>query len=42
MTCAITCDHDGHLYVFSVKSGAWEDIDTRAVRDDHGGDGASK
>ena len=35
---AITCDHDGHLYVFSVKSGTWEDIDTRAVRDNDDGE----
>ena len=39
---AITCDHDGHLYVFSVKSGTWEDIDTRAVRDDQGDASAKK
>jgi len=31
---AITCEHDGHLYVFSVKTGKWEDIDTRAIPDD--------
>jgi hypothetical protein len=39
---AILCDHDGHLYVFSVKTGKWEDIDTRADDDDQdGGKGAS-
>jgi RNA polymerase sigma factor (sigma-70 family) len=27
---AIICLHDGHLYVFSVKTGKWTDIDTRA------------
>jgi hypothetical protein len=27
----ITCVHNGHLYVFSVKTGKWEDIDTRAA-----------
>jgi len=31
---AITCEHDGHLHVFSVKTGKWEDIDTRAIPDD--------
>jgi hypothetical protein len=39
---AITCDHNGHLYVFSAKSGAWEDIDTSAIRDDQSGDSAAK
>jgi RNA polymerase sigma factor (sigma-70 family) len=39
---AITCDHNGHLYVFSVKSGTWEDIDTRAVRDDQDDASAKK
>ncbi len=28
---AITCEHDAHLYVFSRKTGRWEDIDTRAI-----------
>ena len=31
---AITCEHNGHLHVFSVKTGKWEDIDTRAAPDD--------
>jgi RNA polymerase sigma factor (sigma-70 family) len=39
---AITCDHDGHLYVFSVKTGKWEDIDTRAVPDDRDGERGAK
>jgi hypothetical protein len=37
---AITCEHNGHLYVFSVKTGKWEDIDTRAAPDDQDGDKA--
>jgi hypothetical protein len=28
---AITCPHSSHLYVFSAKTGTWEDIDTRAI-----------
>jgi RNA polymerase sigma factor (sigma-70 family) len=28
---AITCPHGSHLYVFSSKTGTWEDIDMRAV-----------
>jgi hypothetical protein len=39
---AITCDHNGHLYVFSVKSGTWEDIDTRASRDDQDAQSANQ
>jgi RNA polymerase sigma factor (sigma-70 family) len=39
---AITCEHNGHLYVFSVKSGKWEDIDTRAMTDSSDGEGARK
>ncbi len=39
---AITCDHNGHLYVFSVKGSGWEDIDTRAVGDDQDGESAGK
>ena len=31
---AIICEHNGHLYVFSVKTGKWEDIDTRAAPDE--------
>ncbi|MGO9468495.1 MAG: RNA polymerase sigma factor [Isosphaeraceae bacterium] len=38
----ITCRHDAHLYVFSVKTGKWEDIDTRAVPDDENGERAAK
>ncbi len=38
----ITCQHDAHLYVFSVKTGKWEDIDTRAVPDDQDGERAAK
>jgi hypothetical protein len=30
----ILCEHNGHVYVFSVVTGTWEDIDTRAVPDD--------
>jgi RNA polymerase sigma factor (sigma-70 family) len=41
-TDAITCEHNGHLYVFSVKTGEWEDIDTRAVPDDQDGERAAK
>jgi RNA polymerase sigma factor (sigma-70 family) len=39
---AITCDHSGHLYVFSVKTGKWEDIDTRAAPDELDGERAPK
>jgi hypothetical protein len=39
---AIICEHNGHLYVFSVKTGKWEDIDTRAAPDDRDGERASK
>ncbi|WP_074305351.1 RNA polymerase sigma factor [Singulisphaera sp. GP187] len=40
---AITCLHNGHLYVFSVKTGKWEDIDTRAAPDDdQDGESAAK
>ncbi len=39
---AITCEHNGHLYVFSVKTGKWEDIDTRAAPDDQDGERAVK
>ncbi len=39
---AITCEHNGHLYVFSVKTGKWEDIDTRAASDDQDGERAAK
>jgi RNA polymerase sigma factor (sigma-70 family) len=39
---AITCTHNGHLYVFSVKTGKWEDIDTRAAPDDQDGERAAK
>jgi RNA polymerase sigma factor (sigma-70 family) len=41
-TDAITCEHNGHLYVFSVKTGKWEDIDTRAAPDDPDGERAAK
>jgi hypothetical protein len=41
-TDAITCEHNGHLYVFSVKTGKWEDIDTRAAPDDQDGERAAK
>jgi RNA polymerase sigma factor (sigma-70 family) len=27
------CEHNGHVYVFSVVTGTWEDIDTRATHD---------
>jgi hypothetical protein len=33
---AIICDHDDHLYVFSVKTGKWEDIDTQSNDQDGG------
>jgi RNA polymerase sigma factor (sigma-70 family) len=39
---AITCEHSGHLYVFSVKTGKWKDIDTRAAPDDQDGERAVK
>lgn len=39
---AITCEHHDHLYVFSIKTGKWEDIDTRAVPDDQDGERAAK
>jgi RNA polymerase sigma factor (sigma-70 family) len=39
---AIICEHNGHLYVFSVKTGKWEDIDTRAATDHHDGERAVK
>ena len=39
---AITCEHNGHLYVFSVKTGKWEDIDTRAAPDDQDGERDAK
>jgi hypothetical protein len=39
---AITCEHNGHLYVFSVKTGKWEDIDTQAAPDDQDGERAAK
>jgi RNA polymerase sigma factor (sigma-70 family) len=38
---AIICEHNGHLYVFSVKTGKWEDIDTRAAPDDQDGERAA-
>jgi hypothetical protein len=37
---AIICEHGDHLYVFSAKTGKWEDIDTRADDDQEGGKGA--
>jgi len=39
---AITCEHGGHLYVFSVKSGKWEDIDIQAAPNDQNGERAAK
>jgi RNA polymerase sigma factor (sigma-70 family) len=39
---AITCEHNGHLYVFSTTVGKWHDIDTRAALDDQDGEKAAK
>jgi hypothetical protein len=39
---AIICEHNGHLHVFSVKTGKWEDIDTRAVPEDLDGERSAK
>ena len=39
---AITCEHEAHLYVFSRKTGRWEDIDTRAVPTAHDDESGTK
>jgi hypothetical protein len=39
---AIICEHDAHLYVFSGKTGRWEDIDTRAAPATQDGESATK